>query len=209
MTRPFRIGLTGGIGMGKSTTAAMFADLGAAVWDADAAVHRLYASGGAAVVPVAALCPSALKDGGIDRGVLADWLKADPDKLKSLETVVHPLVAADRRRFLTEATADIAVMDIPLLFEPGSDRFVDLTVTVSVAPDLQRARVLTRPGMTDDKLALILSRQLPDAERRRRADIVIDTTTLEGARKAVEILVADIRAGRYARSGAGHRDDGL
>ena len=209
MSRPFRIGLTGGIGMGKSTTAAMFADHGAAVWDADAAVHRLYAPSGAAVAAVSALCPAALKHGGIDRTALAAWLQADPDKLKSLESVVHPLVVADRQRFLSETTAAIALLDIPLLFESGSDRDMDLTVTVSVAPEIQRARVLARPGMTEEKLALMLSRQLPDAEKRRRADIVIDTTTLEGARKAVETLVRKVRAGRYARDRSRHRDDGL
>jgi dephospho-CoA kinase len=206
---PFRIGLTGGIGMGKSTTAAMFAAEGAAVWDADAAVHRLYAPGGAAVAPVAALCPEALRDGAIDRAVLSNWLKADPDRLHALEAVVHPLVREDRRHFLSTTPADIAVLDVPLLFETGSERDMDLTVTVSAPADVQRARVLARPGMTAEKLALILSRQMPDAQRRRRADITIDTTTLEGAREAVRLLVRDIRAGKHARDRSRHRDDGL
>jgi dephospho-CoA kinase len=209
VTRPFRIGLTGGIGMGKSTTAAMFAELGAAVWDADAAVHRLYAPGGDAVDAVAQLCPAALSEGGIDRRILADWLGADAGRLRSLEAIVHPMVAQDRQRFLGETESDIAVFDVPLLFESGNDRSMDLTVTVSSPPDVQLARVLARPGMTAEKLALILSRQLSDAEKRRRSDVVVDTSTLAGARQAVETLVRDIRAGRHAGNRSRHRDDGL
>jgi dephospho-CoA kinase len=209
VSEPFRIGLTGSIGMGKSTTARMFADLGAQVWDADAAVHRLYSRGGAAVAAVAALCPGALADGAIDRGVLADWVQRAPENLGRLEAAVHPLVAADRASFLASTSADVAVLDIPLLFESGSDAGMDLTVAVSAAADVQRARVLARRGMTEEKLRLILSRQLPDAEKRRRADVVIDTSSLEGARSAVVNLMRDIRAGKHARSGAGHRDHGL
>ena len=206
---PFLIGLTGSIGMGKSTTAAMFADEGAAVWDADAAVHRLYAPGGAAVTPVAALCPASLIGGGIDRAALAAWVQADPANLRRLEAVVHPLVGEDRRAFLAATMADIAVLDIPLLFEGGSAGGFDLTVVVSAPPDVQRARVMARPGMTEAKFALIVSRQMPDAEKRRRADVVIDTSTLEAAREAVRVLMRDIRAGKHARGGAGHRDDGV
>jgi dephospho-CoA kinase len=209
VSAPFRIGLTGSIGMGKSTTAAMFADHGVAIWDADAAVHRLYAPGGAAVAPVAELCPPALKDAAIDRPTLAAWVQQDPDNLKKLEAVVHPLVALDRQRFLDAATADIVLLDIPLLFEGAGERAFDLTVTVSVPPEIQRQRVMARPGMTSDKFAMILARQMPDAEKRRRADIVIDTSTLEGAREAVLNVVRDIRAGKHARNRARHGNHGL
>ena len=205
--RPFLIGLTGSIGMGKSTTAAMFGDEGAAVWDADEAVHRLYTRGGAAVAPVAALCPEALDDGAIRRDVLAGWVQAGPGSLKRLEAVVHPLVAEDRALFLAATDADIAVLDVPLLLENGGERGIDLTVVVSVPEALQRARVMARPGMSAEKFAMIQSRQMPDAEKRRRADVVIDTTTLEGARQAVRVLIQDIRAGKHARNRAGHRDD--
>jgi dephospho-CoA kinase len=204
---PFRIGLTGSIGMGKSTTAAMFAEEGAAIWDADQAVHRLYARGGAAVAPVAALCPEALEDGAIRRDTLALWVQAGPGNLTRLETVVHPIVAEDRARFLAETGAAVAVFDVPLLFESGADAEMDLNVVVSVPEAVQRDRVLARAGMTAEKLALILSRQMPDAEKRRRADQVIDTSTLEGAARAVRVLMQEIRAGKHARNRSGHRDD--
>ncbi len=202
---PFLVGLTGSIGMGKSTTAQMFADEGAAVWDADSAVHRLY-DHGAAVAPVARLCPEAVADGRVLRDRLSAWVQADPGNLARLEKVVHPLVAGDRARFLAENPADIVVLDIPLLLEGGTTR-TDLTVVVSAPAEVQRARVLARPGMTPEKLALILSRQMPDAEKRARADVVIETETLEAARQSVRDLMRDIRAGRYARSGSRHRDD--
>lgn len=207
--RPFIIGLTGSIGMGKSTTAEMFAEEGAQLWDADAAVHRLYAPGGAAVGPVGALCPKAVQEGAISRPALSAWLKEDPANLGRLEEVVHPLVAADRQAFLESTSADVVVLDIPLLFEGKSDRLVDLTVVASAPPDLQRQRVLARPGMTEDKLAMILARQMPDAEKRARADRVIPTVTLEGARQAVQVLMQEIREGRHARNRSGHRDHRL
>lgn len=200
----FLIGLTGSIGMGKSTTAKMFAEAGADVWDADSAVHRLYARGGAGVAPVAHLCPAAFRNGAIDRAALSNWVQADPAHLSRLEAVVHPLVGADRREFLAETKAEIVVLDIPLLFEGGSADQMDLTVVVSAPADLQRERVLARPGMTPDKLEMILSRQMPDAEKRRRADVVIETRTLEATRQSVVNLMQDIRAGKYARSSSGH-----
>lgn len=206
---PFLIGLTGSIGMGKSTTARMFADEGAAVWDADSAVHRLYVRGGAAVGPVGAICPDAIVDGAVDRGRLSAWIQTDPANLTLLESVVHPLVARDRAGFLAATTADIAVLDIPLLFEGRADRDMDLTVVVSAPPEVQRERVLKRPGMTDEKLALILSRQMPDAEKRARADVVIETVSLEAARQSVRVLMQRIRAGDHARNRSGHRDDGV
>ncbi len=183
----FVLGLTGSIGMGKSTTAQMFRDLGVPVWDADAAVHRLYSADGAAVGPVGALCPDAVASGSVDRGVLKEWLAQDPSRLAPLEAVVHPLVAADRAAFITETDAPLVVLDIPLLLEAGAQ--VDAVLVVSAPPDVQRARVLTRAGMTDAQLDLILARQLPDTEKRARADYVIETTDMDSARAQVAALV--------------------
>ncbi|MGB5558371.1 MAG: dephospho-CoA kinase [Paracoccaceae bacterium] len=196
MSGPFLLGLTGSIGMGKSTTAAMFADAGVPVWDADAAVHRLYAPGGAAVTPMAALCPQALVDGAIDRGALKDWIARDSTALSQIEAVVHPLVAADRAEFIAAATqggADVVVLDIPLLFETGADNDMDATLVVCAPPDIQRARVLARPGMTEAQMATILARQMPDAEKRARATHVIETISLEAASRDVRHLIAKLR----------------
>lgn len=191
----FRLGLTGGIGMGKTTTAAMFADHGVPIWDADAAVHRLYAAGGAAVAPVARLFPSALTENGIDRATLKRLLADAPSRLADLEAVVHPLVAADRADFIAaHATAPVVLLDIPLLYETGAERGLDGVAVVSAPADIQRARVLARPGMTDDTLSLILSRQMPDADKRARADWIIPTDSLDAARAAVESVLADIKA---------------
>jgi dephospho-CoA kinase len=189
----FVLGLTGSIGMGKSTTAAMFAEEGAAVWDADAAVHRLYAAGGAAVPAVAAAFPGAITEGAVSRERLKSALAADPAALPVLERIVHPLVAADRAAFLAATTAPVAVIDVPLLFETGTDALCDATAVVSTSPDLQRARVLARPGMSGPQLDAILARQMPDAEKRARATWVIDTTTLDGARAAVRRIMDRIR----------------
>lgn len=194
----FRLGLTGSIGMGKSTTAALFRDEGIAVWDADAAVHRLYAPGGAAVAPLAALCPAALRDGGIDRAALKDWIAADPEALSRIEAVVHPLVAADRAAFLQAARADIVVLDIPLLFEKGSESEMDATLLVTAPPEVQRARVMARPGMTEAQFNAILARQMPDAEKRARATHIIETLDPESARAAVRALIAHIRKAAHA-----------
>ncbi len=195
----FRLGLTGSIGMGKSTTSKMFAELGYPVWDADAAVHRLYAKGGAAVGPVSGLFPGALVDGAIDRAALKAALATDDTALPRLESAVHPLVAADRANFLARAEADgakIAVFDIPLLFETGADEQMDGTAVVSAPADLQRERVLARPGMTEGTLDMILSRQMPDAEKRARATWIIPTVTLEAARAAVIRLCDEILEGQ-------------
>jgi len=189
----YRLGLTGSIGMGKSTTAAMFRDLGHPVWDADAAVHRLYALGGAAVGPVTAAFPDALRDGAIDRAALRQALTADPAALARLEGIVHPLVARDRQEFLDRhADAPLVVLDIPLLFEGTSPPDLDGVAVVSTDPQVQAARVLARPGMTRDTLAMILARQMPDAEKRARADWIIPTDSLDGARAAVARIVQEI-----------------
>jgi dephospho-CoA kinase len=189
----FRLGLTGSIGMGKSTTAAMFADKGIPVWDADAAVHRLYAPGQPAAQAIARLFPGAVDaDGRVNRPYLRGLIKDDPNVLDRLNAAVHPLVAEDRARFLA-ATADapIVLLDVPLLFESGIDAACDAVVVVSAPPEVQRERVLMR-GMTEAEFQVILSRQLPDAEKRVRADYVIPTTDLDAARTAVKDVLADI-----------------
>jgi dephospho-CoA kinase len=187
------LGLTGSIGMGKTTTAAMFAEAGVPVWDADAAVHRLYQAGGAAVEPVCAIHPDAVRDGAVDRHALREWIAEDPLALKRLEEVVHPLVAADRRAFVASVDDDIVVLDIPLLFEAGGEADVDSVVVVTAPPDVQRARVLSRPGMTAEAFEQLLAKQMPDVEKRKRADYLIETTTLEGARQSVHNILSDIR----------------
>ncbi|MEY4695764.1 MAG: dephospho-CoA kinase [Pseudomonadota bacterium] len=199
---PFRLGLTGSIGMGKSTTAAFLAQAGCPVWDADAAVHRLYALGGAAVAPLSALCPMALVGGAIDRNALKHWISAEPSALSQIEAVVHPLVAADRAAFLSAAMADIVVLDIPLLFEKGTELEMDATLLVTAPAALQRARVLARPGMTEAAFAAILARQMPDAEKRARATHIIETLSLDSARACVHALIDYIRQTRPKASDA-------
>ncbi len=191
--RPFRLGLTGSIGMGKSTTAALFAKEGVPVWDADAAVHRLYGPGGALVGAVAALCPAALRGGAVDRGALRDWIAADPTALPRLEALVHPAVAADRAAFLAHARTDIVLLDIPLLYEKGSEAEMDAVLLVTAPPALQRARVLGRGTMTEAQFEAILARQMPDREKRARATHILETLGLEAARAYVRALIAHIR----------------
>ena len=174
----FRLGLTGSIGMGKSTTAAMFAAEGVPVWDADAAVHRLYAAGGAAVAPLAAAFPTAIHNNAISRDALKSLIAADPSTLQRLESIVHPLVAADRNAFTTTTKADLILLDIPLLFENGTETTLDATLLVTAPPELQRARVLARPGMTEAHFQTILNRQMPDAEKRKRATHIVETLDL-------------------------------
>ena len=195
---PFRLGLTGSIGMGKSTTAGFFAEAGVPVWDADAAVHRIYAPGGPGAAALADLVPQAIRDGGVDRDALRAAVGTDPALLAALEARIHPLVAEDRARFGQEhADADILLFDIPLLFETGAEDWLDAVLVVSAGPEVQRARVLARPGMDPDALAAILARQLPDAEKRARADHVIRTDAgLDAARAAVHALLAAIREAR-------------
>lgn len=178
--------------MGKSTTAAMFADLGADVWDADSAVRRLYAAGGAAVAGVAALVPGAVREGTVDRAALRQAIAADPALLSRVETVVHPLVAADRADFMAGTGAPVVVCDVPLLFETGSPAEYDLIVVVSAPPEVQRARVLARGTMTPGEFETILARQMPDAEKRARADRVIETVDLDSARSAVADIMRHV-----------------
>ena len=192
MTRPYLLGLTGSIGMGKSTTAGFFRELGVPVWDADAAVHRLYAQGGAAVGPVGALCPEAVVEGAVDRDALKAWIARDPSALGRLEAVVHPLVAQDRAAFVAAVQGPLGVLDIPLLFETGAK--VDGVLVVTAPEDVQRARVLARAGMSAAQLDAILARQMPDAEKRARADFVIETTDMDSARAAVQNLVTRLEA---------------
>ena len=187
-------GLTGSIAMGKSETAKMFAQRGIPVFDSDGAVHELYAPGGAAIEPLAALVPEAIVDGGIDRRTLAALVQADPSLLGKIEAVVHPFVRARQASFLAEAAkqADIALLDIPLLFETQREADVDVVIVVSTTPAVQRARALARPGMTVEKLDFIMSRQMPDAEKRARADYVIDTSVglAETAHKVEQVIAA-------------------
>ncbi|QCQ97468.1 dephospho-CoA kinase [Brevundimonas sp. SGAir0440] len=188
------LGLTGSIGMGKSTTTAMFADLGAVVWNADDAVHRLYAPGGAAVGAVSEAFPGVVVDGAVDRTRLAEALGKDDTAFRRLEAIVHPLVAQGRAADLEAARSagvKLAVLDIPLLFETGGDKAVDAVVVVTADPAIQAERVLARPGMTRERFDAILARQMPDAEKRARADFVIDTGRgLEAARAEIEAIVA-------------------
>ena len=191
------VGLTGSIGMGKSETAKMFAKLGVAVFDSDAAVHKLYAKGGAAVPPVGRAFPQAMENGAIDRAALSSLLARDETLLPRLEAIVHPLVRAEQERFLATCRAQdeaLAVLDIPLLFETGREKDVDVVVVVSAPAEVQRARALARPGMTEAKLDAILARQTPDAEKRRRADFIVDSGQgLEHAFAQVRRIVQSLR----------------
>jgi dephospho-CoA kinase len=194
---PFLIGLTGSVGMGKSETAKMFARLGIPVYDADAAVRELYAVGGAAVGAIGSAFPGAVKDGAVDRWALSEIIAGEREALQRLEEIVHPLVRGFRRAFLEKVSADgarMAVLDIPLLFETGSEKDVDVVVVVSAPRDVQRARVFERPGMTEEKFAAISARQIPDSEKRAKADFVIDTGKgLAHAAAQVDAIVRALR----------------
>ncbi|OYX02054.1 MAG: dephospho-CoA kinase [Caulobacter vibrioides] len=196
------LGLTGSIGMGKSTTSKMFQDEGVPVYDADAAVHALYATGGAAVGPVEAAFPGVVVNGAIDRAKLSAEVVGNSEALTKLEAIVHPLVGAHRIGFFEQAKAEgheIVVLDIPLLFETGGEKRVDKVVVVSAPADVQRARVLARPEMTPEKFEAILARQTPDAEKRARADFIIDTGQgLDHARQQVRDLLTLLRTARSA-----------
>jgi dephospho-CoA kinase len=189
----FILGLTGSIGMGKTTTAAMFAAAGIPVWDADATVHMLYGPNGAGTRAIGGLYPEVVDAIGVSRTHLRRIIAADPTALDKIQSLIHPLVAADRVHFLATQTSDIVLLDIPLLFETGADADCDAIVVVTAPPETQRARVLARADMTKAEFNLILSRQLPDAEKRSQADYIIDTTTLDGARKSVQNLLKELR----------------
>jgi len=190
------IGLTGSIGMGKSTTALMFRDEGCPVFDADAAVHELYAKGGKAVPIIRAVFPDAIKEEAVDRGVLGGYMRADPLQLKVLESFIHPLVSESRANFFQEnSNADIAVMDVPLLFETGLDKAVHHIVVVTAPYEVQRERVLARDGMTPELFESLLARQTPDAEKRERADALVFTDKgLDNAREQVQTILRELRS---------------
>jgi dephospho-CoA kinase len=192
MSKPFILGLTGSIGMGKSAVAAMFRGAGVPVFDADAAVHELQGPGGAVVRGIEAEFPGTTGAAGVDRAKLGAAVFSDPEALKRLEAIVHPAVGAMRARFLADnAEQPLIVFDIPLLYEKGSEKSVDAVVVVSAPAEVQRQRVLARPGMNEEKFAQILALQVPDADKRARADYVIDTgTSLAETRHAVAALVA-------------------
>jgi dephospho-CoA kinase len=171
------LGLTGSIGMGKSTTAKLFAEAGVPVYDADAAVHLLYE--GEAVPAIEAAFPGTTANGKVDRNGLSARVVHDPSAMRRLEQIVHPMLGASRQKFLIEAErsgAPVAVVDVPLLFETRGEGRVDAVVVVTTSPEIQRERILARPNMTDEKLDAILARQMPDAEKRRRANFVVDTS---------------------------------
>ncbi len=189
------LGLTGSIGMGKSTTAQMFRDLGIPVWDADATVHQLYGPGGAAIDPIGEIIPDAITSGAVDRAVLRSAIAAQPSILKTIEDAVHPLVVEDRAAFRTShLNAPLIVLDIPLLFETGGDAVCDATLVVSTDAETQRTRVLAR-GTDEATFNELLSRQMPDAEKRVRATYVICTDTLDGTRADVAYLVSQLTKG--------------
>lgn len=188
------VGLTGSIAMGKSTTAQMFREFGVPVSDADEVVHALYRD--EAVAPVEAAFPGTVKDGAIDRSELSRQLLATPERLRELESIVHPLVRQKEREFLDRnaaANVPFVVLDIPLLFETGAEARVDRVVVVSCAPDLQRERAMKRPGMTEEKFAMILARQVPDCQKRERADYIVDTSgSFDNTRQQVSAIVDDL-----------------
>ncbi len=194
MTRPLVLGLTGSIGMGKSTVARMFIDAGIPVFDADEAVHHLQATGGALLPAIEAEFPGSTGPSGVDRARLGSLVFGDRAALSRLEAIVHPAVAALRSEFMLEhAGAPIVMFDIPLLFEKGGQDQVDQVVVVSAPADIQRGRVLARPGMTPEKFAHILSLQVPDSDKRQRADYLIDTGCSHAeTRAAVDALVATL-----------------
>ncbi|MDA0900544.1 MAG: dephospho-CoA kinase [Proteobacteria bacterium] len=191
----FLLGLTGSIGMGKSTTADMFRDAGVPVWDADAAVVKLYAKGGGAVAPLSALNMGLVQNDAVDREALKNWVKTDPSALNRLESLIHPLVAADRAEFINEhAEQSVIVCDIPLLYETSADQWLDAVLVVTTDTETQKARVMGRVGMDHALFDRILARQMPNSGKIARADYVIETNSFEGARKAVHDLINDLTA---------------
>jgi len=191
----FRLGLTGSIGMGKSTTAKLFADAGCDLWDADAAVHRIYAKGGSAVEPMRALEPRAVIDNAVSRPSLRALMGEDQTLLGRIEKIVHPLVGKDRQEFIDAAQSDILVFDIPLLFETGGNKAMDAVVCVSVPPEIQQKRVMDRGTMTLAQFEQIKAKQMPNDDKVARADYVVITDTMDHARAQVQAIVSSIKAG--------------
>ncbi|AUQ76173.1 dephospho-CoA kinase [Phaeobacter piscinae] len=189
----YALGLTGSIGMGKSATAQIFADEGCAVWDADAAVHRLYDVGGAAVAPIGNAWPAAVIEGRVDRGRLRDIIVGDRSALPRIEKIVHPLVAADREAFRASSSHDVLVFDIPLLFETGGDAGMDAVACVWIDAETQRQRVLARQTMTVEQFEQILQKQMPIEDKKARADYLIETDTPDHAKAQVRSILAQIR----------------
>lgn len=190
----FLLGLTGSIGMGKSTTAGFFKDAGCDVWDADAAVHRLYAKQGAAVAPLSNLFPKALIEGAISRQVLKHELQKNPDLIEQLEAIVHPLVTQDRQTFIDSAQSDILVFDIPLLFETGADAHMNAVICVTIDEEEQKKRVLEREMMSEKMFEQVKSRQWSNSQKCEKADFVILTDTLDHVRAQVDNILANLRA---------------
>jgi dephospho-CoA kinase len=190
----FIIGLTGSIGMGKSSTAEVFRQLGCAVWDADAAVRRLYSKEGQAVAPMREDFPDAITNDTVDREKLKRIIADDQAALGKIESIVHPLVASDRANFLSNHQGEIVVLDIPLLFETGSADHMDAVVVVSTDAETQRQRVLDRGTMTEAQFKRILAKQLPDSEKRAKADFVVITDTPENAERQVQLILEKIRS---------------
>ena len=189
----FKLGLTGSIGMGKSTTAQMFAELGIPVWDADAAVHKLYSKGGAAVPAIQELCPEAVEHGEVSRPALKRLIQSNENVLGELERIVHPLVAADRQNFIETSDSDIVLLDIPLLFETNGDKHMDAIACVDIDPETQRERVLQRNTMTEEQFEQILNKQLPNDVKCSQSDFVIQTDNLNHAKEQVAHIIELIR----------------
>lgn len=189
----FKLGLTGSIGMGKSTTAQMFAELGIPVWDADAAVHKLYSTGGAAVPAIQELYPEAIEHGEVARPALKRLIQSNENVLSEIERIVHPLVAADRQNFIGTSDSDIVLLDIPLLFETNGDKHMDAIVCVNIDPETQRERVLQRNTMTEEQFEQILNKQLPNDVKCSQSDFVIQTDNLDHAKEQVAHIIELIR----------------
>lgn len=194
--KAFRLGLTGSIGMGKTTTAGFFRDEGIPVWNADEAVHRIYAEGGGGAEALRPAFPQAIERDHVSRERLKGILTQTPSLFTELEAIIHPLVAADREDFLKRCRSDLLVLDIPLLFEKGTEVECDATLLCTAPPKVQRQRVLARAGMTEAQLDLILSRQMPDKEKRRRADHIVETLSPESTRAYVQALIVHLRRER-------------
>ena len=189
----FKLGLTGSIGMGKSTTAQMFAELGIPVWDADAAVHKLYSTGGAAVPAIQELYPEAIEHGDVARPALKRLIQSNENVLSEIERIVHPLVAVDRQNFIGISDSDIVLLDIPLLFETNGDKHMDAIACVNIDPETQRERVLQRNTMTEEQFEQILNKQLPNDVKCSQSDFVIQTENLDHTKEQVAHIIELIR----------------